>query len=308
MDCHLLYLLLLVNYLAIYLFLFLEMKSAKACFQDMLFFFDHVSITSETIADIMSVLSPGQAVAQMRLTELRNLLDRCRETARTARKQFERLASLGTGELAREARLQIENDSLDSQLVQVMVRHARQRLSDIKATKEKLTGLGAAGGMSVAMANTESLLGKGQQAQMLVKGAFVVGIVSGVAMIALFIPGVGYVIPLIEKGIVSTAAVQAVLVLLSAGGFMVGVAVKEKVEKLVDQLKQLADDFQKLHNNLSKVTNILLERTRTFEGDIALLQPEPSATENRYERMGVTEVMRSFLRDLEQLSLNTTDD
>ncbi|XP_062512263.1 uncharacterized protein LOC134188089 [Corticium candelabrum] len=289
------------------------MESAKACFQDILLFLDHVSSAGETIADIMSELSPEQAVAQMRFTELQHMLNSCRETAQTARKQFERLASLGTGELAREARQQIENDSLDSQLVQVMVRHARQRLSDIKATKERLAGLGAAGGMSVAMVYAESLLGKGQQAQMLVKGAFLVGIVSGVAMIALFIPGVRCFFPLIGKGIVSPAAVQVVLGFLSAGGFAISDALEEKVEKLVDQLKQLAGGFQELHKNLSKVTQeiaILVEKTETCKGDMALLQPEPSATRNKYESMGVIEAMRSFLDDLEQLKpkADATDD
>ncbi|XP_062523290.1 uncharacterized protein LOC134197955 [Corticium candelabrum] len=257
----------------------------------------------KTISDIMSELKPEQTVARMRFTELQHLLERCQETANTAKKQFGKFAGIATGKLAREARKQMRNGSLEGKLVETLAEHARSRLKDINATKRRFDSLGAAEAVNAVKAETESLV---KQAQTKSNGKFCLQVAGVVAVVAFVAVG-GSCIAV--AGSISTQIAIAVFTgILTVGGIAVTAYLSDKIDNLVRQLEMLAKNFEDIHGSLSRVcTDVdkLLEKTKTAEGDIDLMRSLSSAAQNRYESLGREDVVTSFLDELEQLAKET---
>ena len=112
------------------------MSQLGHCVDQLSTFENRVTSVSTAIEGLENALA-DRVVPKMRLVELKNLLERCKETILTCNEQVVALANLGSRRLGRQARQQIKKGKLDPQLTEMLLHAVKTRLRHIQETGSK---------------------------------------------------------------------------------------------------------------------------------------------------------------------------
>ncbi|XP_062512135.1 uncharacterized protein LOC134187970 [Corticium candelabrum] len=269
--------------------------------------FDMCARTTKAVEDLLSALQPDQALARLLLSDLKHLLDRCWQAAKRARRLFRGLVDIAAGPLVREAKRQLDGESIDRKLLEKLVKRVCTRLKLVKESVGSFKQLGVHKSINAAEAEVRALHGRIQSAKKLQTGAFVIAVVSGAAGLILCTPSLTAAI---IGASVTTSAVNNFRTVLGLGQES-NAEVSKNVEDVVTNLQKLLAEFQKVYDDFRKVDNDMDDidkNSQDIETDTTFLHPRVSATADRIDDLEEMEYLSALISDLEEMRKDMQND